>query len=75
MVDIDEQHVHIDLDKVKTIRIQNQRLKKQLEMYTLQFRQLQHDVNVKNHDLSTLKIEIDRYSSIIYLTVHQENAS
>ncbi|CAF1354022.1 unnamed protein product, partial [Adineta steineri] len=51
----------IDTERqLKSIRIQNQRLKKQLETYTIQFKHVQHDVNVKNQELSLLKIETDR---------------
>ncbi|CAF3671069.1 unnamed protein product [Adineta steineri] len=51
----------IDTERqLKSIRIQNQRLKKQLETYTIQLKHVQHDVNVKNQELSLLKIETDR---------------
>ncbi|CAF3726526.1 unnamed protein product [Rotaria magnacalcarata] len=46
--------------QVKTIRIQNQKLKKQLETYTIQFKHIQHEMSIKIQELSTLKIEIER---------------
>ncbi|CAF0778122.1 unnamed protein product [Rotaria sordida] len=46
--------------QLKSIRIQNQRLKKQLETYTIQFKHIQHEMNSKIQELSTLKIEIDK---------------
>ncbi|CAF3302238.1 unnamed protein product [Rotaria socialis] len=46
--------------QVKSIRIQNQKLKKQLETYTIQFKHIQHEMSIKIQELSTLKIEIER---------------
>ncbi|CAF3336486.1 unnamed protein product [Rotaria sp. Silwood1] len=46
--------------QLKSIRIQNQRLKKQLETYTIQFKHIQHEMNIKIQELTTLKIETDR---------------
>ncbi|CAF2108518.1 unnamed protein product, partial [Rotaria magnacalcarata] len=46
--------------QVKTIRIQNQKLKKQLETYIIQFKHIQHEMSIKIQELSTLKIEIER---------------
>ncbi|UJR33572.1 hypothetical protein I4U23_021010 [Adineta vaga] len=46
--------------KLKSIRIQNQKLKKQLETYTIQFKHIQHEMNVKNQEFTILKAETDR---------------
>ncbi|CAF1066100.1 unnamed protein product [Adineta ricciae] len=51
----------IDTERhLKSIRIQNQKLKKQLETYTIQFKHIQHEMNVKNQELTLLKTEADR---------------
>lgn len=47
--------------QLKSVRIQNQRLKKQLETYTIQFKHVQHEMNAKNQEAAVLKLETDRY--------------
>ncbi len=46
--------------KLKNIRIQNQKLKRQLDTYTVQFKHIQREINAKNQEISTLKAEIEK---------------
>ncbi|CAF1017291.1 unnamed protein product, partial [Didymodactylos carnosus] len=46
--------------QLRMIRLQNVRLKKQVENYTLQFKHVQHEMNDKIQEILTLKKEIDR---------------
>ena len=52
-------HLH-SFHQLKIVRIQNQRLKKQLENYTFQLKHYQHETNGKNQELAALKIETDK---------------
>ena len=46
--------------QIKGVSTQNERLKNQLESYAMQFKHLQHDMNVKTQEVSSLKDEIER---------------
>jgi hypothetical protein len=48
------------IEKIKTICVQNERLKNQLETYTIQFKRVQHDMNVKIQEMSALKDDTER---------------
>ncbi|CAF1401674.1 unnamed protein product, partial [Adineta steineri] len=57
----DSKQRYNDMERqMKNVCIQNERLKNQLETYTLQFKQLQHEMSIKMQDISTLKDETDR---------------
>jgi hypothetical protein len=45
---------------MKTIRVQNERLKNQLESYTIQFKHVQHEMSVKIREMLALKDETER---------------
>jgi hypothetical protein len=44
----------------RTTRLQNERLKNQLEAYTIQFKHVQHEMNLKIKEMSVLKHETAR---------------
>jgi len=46
--------------QIKNICLQNERLKNQLETYTIQFNHLQHEMSIKIQEISTLKDETER---------------
>jgi hypothetical protein len=45
---------------MKTFRVQNERLKNQLEAYAIQFKHIQHEMNVKIQEMSGLKDALER---------------
>ena len=45
---------------MKTLRVQNERLKNQLETYTIQFKRIQHEMTVKIQEMSGLKDALER---------------
>lgn len=46
--------------QIKNLTSQNERLKNQLESYTIQFKHLQHDMTTKTQEISNLKDDIER---------------
>ena len=51
---------HRPIDTSRTIRLQNERLKNQLEAYTIQFKHVQHEMSLKFKEMSALKHETAR---------------
>jgi hypothetical protein len=45
---------------MKTLRVQNERLKNQLEAYTIQFKHVQHEMSIKLREMSILKDDVER---------------
>ena len=45
---------------MKALRTQNERLKNQLETYTIQFKHIQHEMSVKIQEMSGLKDALER---------------
>ncbi len=45
---------------MKIIRVQNERLKSQLESYTIHFKHVQHEMSLKLQEMSILKNDIER---------------
>lgn len=45
---------------MKTIHVQNERLKNQLESYTIHFKHVQHEMSIKIREMSILKEDIER---------------
>lgn len=45
---------------MRAVRIQNERLKNQLETYTVQFKHIQQGMSAKIQEMMTLKDELER---------------
>jgi hypothetical protein len=45
---------------MKALRVQNERLKNQLETYTIQFKHIQHEMSVKIQEISALRDASER---------------
>ncbi|CAF0830686.1 unnamed protein product [Adineta ricciae] len=58
--DESDRHANENEQHIKNLTSQNERLKNQLESYTIQFKHLQHDTTMKTQEISSLKDEIER---------------
>ncbi|CAF0953552.1 unnamed protein product [Adineta ricciae] len=58
--DESDRHVNENEQRIRHLTSQNERLKNQLESYTIQFKHLQHDTTMKTQEISNLKDDIER---------------